>query len=168
GRDSPALTFALGGLSKKGLPQAKVAWLCAAGPAKLTEEAMARLELIADTYLASRTLAQSALPRLLQLAPVIQQQIRARIIGTRQALLAAWPRRAVWDVLPAEGGWSAIIRLPGEADEERICLDLLERGLKVQPGYFFDFPRGNFLVLSLIVPPLAMARGLEILVGGLP
>ncbi len=167
GRENPALTFALGGLSKKGLPQAKVAWLCAAGPPKLKGEAMARLELIADTYLASSTVAQSVLPHLLELAPAIQQQIRARIIGNRQALLARRPRRAVWDVLPAEGGWSAIIRLPGEADEERICLDLLERGLKVHPGYFFDFPRGKFLVLSLIVPPSAMVRGLEILAGAL-
>jgi len=166
-RDSPALTFALGGLSKKGLPQAKVAWLCAAGPPKLRDEAMARLELIADTYLAGSTIAQSALPRLLELAPAIQQQIRARIIANRNALLGRRPRRAVWDVLPAEGGWSAIIRLPAQADEERICLELLERGLKVQPGYFFDFPKGKFLVLSLIVPPSAMLRGLEILAGAL-
>ncbi len=167
GRKSPALTFALGGLSKKGLPQAKVAWLCAAGPPELRDEAMARLELIADTYLASSPIAQSVLPRLLELAPAIQQQIRARIIGNRQALLARRPRRAVWDLLPAEGGWSAIIRLPAEADEDRICLDLLERGLKVQPGYFFDFPRGKFLVLSLIVPPSAMVRGIEILAAAL-
>jgi len=167
GRDSPALTFALGGLSKKGLPQAKVAWLCAAGPPKLRDEAMARLELIADTYLAGSTIAQSALPRLLELAPAIQQQIRARIIANRNALLGRRPRRAVWDVLPAEGGWSAIIRLPAQADEERICLEMLERGLKVQPGYFFDFPKGKFLVLSLIVPPSAMLRGSEILAGAL-
>jgi len=167
GRDSPALTFALGGLSKKGLPQAKVAWLCAAGPPKLRDEAMARLELIADTYLAGSTIAQSALPRLLELAPAIQQQIRARIIANRNALLGRRPRRAVWDVLPGEGGWSAIIRLHAHADEERICLEMLERGLKVQPGYFFDFPKGKFLVLSLIVPPSAMLRGLEILAGAL-
>jgi len=167
GRDSPALTFTLGGLSKKGLPQAKVAWLCAAGPPKLRDEAMARLELIADSYLAGSTIAQSALPRLLELASAIQRQIRERILGNR-ALLVCWrPPGARWSVLPSEGGWSAVIRLPDEADEEEISLHLLERGLKVQPGYFFDFPRGKFLVLSLIVPPSAMVRGLEILVGAL-
>ena len=167
-RDSPALTFALGGLSKKGLPQAKVAWLCAAGPPKLKDEAVARLELIADSYLAGSTIAQSVLPRLLELAPAIQRQIRDRILGNRALLVCRRPPGARWSVLPSEGGWSAVIRLPDESDEEEITLHLLERGLKVQPGYFFDFPRGKFLVLSLIVPPAAMVRGLEILVGALP
>src|SRR5262249_60066868 len=61
GRASPALTFALSGLSKlAALPQLKVSWLAASGPAQLREEARPRLEILAHTYLPVSTLLQSA------------------------------------------------------------------------------------------------------------
>ncbi len=164
GRETASLTFALSGLSKKaGLPQLKIAWLCASGPERLWEEALARLEIIADTYLSSSTVVQSALPRLLELAPTMQQQIRGRIVDNRSVLFTQRPSDSRWSVLPSEGGWSAVVRLPDEADEESLCLALLDRGVIVQPGYFFDFPRGKFLVLSLLVPSETFARGVQAL-----
>ena len=46
------LTFTLSGLSKiSALPQMKVAWVVTSGPDADVAEAMARLEVIADTYL---------------------------------------------------------------------------------------------------------------------
>src|SRR6185503_13892012 len=54
--DGPALTLCLGGLSKScGLPQLKLAWMALAGPAAAREEARARLEVVADTYLSVST-----------------------------------------------------------------------------------------------------------------
>ena len=45
------LVFALNGLSKTvGLPQMKLAWMIANGPANVVREALERLEIIADTY----------------------------------------------------------------------------------------------------------------------
>lgn len=59
------LTFFLNGLSKiAGLPQIKAGWIVADGPGH--EAALARLELIADTYLSVSTPAQIALPKLLE------------------------------------------------------------------------------------------------------
>ncbi|HZD32109.1 MAG TPA: pyridoxal phosphate-dependent aminotransferase, partial [Candidatus Angelobacter sp.] len=50
--NTEALTFTLSGLSKvSALPQMKVAWIATSGPAALKSEALARLEVIADTYL---------------------------------------------------------------------------------------------------------------------
>src|SRR5258708_10057989 len=47
-----APTFTLSGLSKiSGLPQMKAAWLVGSGPQQWKSEALARLEVIADTYL---------------------------------------------------------------------------------------------------------------------
>src|SRR5579864_5210486 len=47
-----ALTFTLSGLSKiSGLPQMKLAWIVASGPGGQVSAALARLEVIADTYL---------------------------------------------------------------------------------------------------------------------
>jgi aspartate/methionine/tyrosine aminotransferase len=169
GRDSPALTFVLSGLSKKaGLPQLKIGWICASGPERLREEALSRLEIISDTFLSSSTLVQSALPRLLELAPAMQHQIRRRIIANRSVLIGQQRSTSAWSVLPSEGGWSALLRLPDAADEESLCLALLDRGVIVQPGYFFDFPSGKFLVLSLIAPPEAFARGVPAVCSALP
>src|ERR1700743_2975792 len=50
--NSAALTFAMSGISKiSGLPQMKFAWLAVNGPQDQKREALARLEMIADTYL---------------------------------------------------------------------------------------------------------------------
>jgi aspartate/methionine/tyrosine aminotransferase len=162
-RRGDALTFVLGGLSKKaGLPQVKISWLAASGPAEARDDAMARLELIADSYLSSSPLLQGALPRFLELSGEIQRQIRARVIGNRAALISG-SLRASWTALPVEGGWYAVIQLASSADEEAICLELLHRGVIVYPGYFFDFPAGKFLVISLIVPRDVLSRGLDLL-----
>src|ERR1700682_719057 len=46
------LTFTMSGVSKiSGMPQMKLAWLIVSGPDELKKEALARLEVIADTYL---------------------------------------------------------------------------------------------------------------------
>jgi aspartate/methionine/tyrosine aminotransferase len=54
-------------------------------------------------------------------------------------------------VLPVDGGWSAVLRFPAVIGEEELVLTLLaEDGVAVQPGFFFDFPRDGYLVLSLL------------------
>src|SRR5208282_2198131 len=46
------LTFTLSGISKiSALPQMKLAWIAASGPADQLHPALSRLEIIADTYL---------------------------------------------------------------------------------------------------------------------
>ncbi len=65
-RPAEALTFALQGLSKSaGLPGWKLAWTAVLGPAPERDEALARIELIADTHLSVAAPAQRALPELL-------------------------------------------------------------------------------------------------------
>src|SRR5690606_30887458 len=73
-----ALTFVLSGLSKvAALPQLKLAWAIARGPAPRVREAMRRLELVADTYLSASTPVQRAAPALFAAVPAIQRAIRA-------------------------------------------------------------------------------------------
>lgn len=151
GRALPCLTFALSGLSKvAGLPGLKLGWTHVGGPPILREEALARLELVADTYLSVGTPVQLALPELLGHAPRFQEALLERVKENRRALLAARPAQATWDVVPAHGGWSAVLRIPREPGEEATCLRLLDAGVVVQPGYFYDFAGGAFLVLSLL------------------
>ncbi len=82
-------------------------------------------------------------------------------------LLACWiaagplPADAAWDVMPSAGGWSAVVRLPHTAEETEVCLALLEAGVQVQPGHFYDFPRGRWLVLSLLPAPARFNEAIQ-------
>ena len=151
------LTFTLGGLSKSaGLPHFKLGWIRVSGPGKA--EAIEALELIADNFLSVATPVQAALPEILALAPRIREAIRSRTRANLAALRAlATPSM---QVLPAEGGWSAVIRVPRMRTDEELALALLERGVVVQPGYFFDFPEG-YLVVSLLTREEVFAEGVQ-------
>lgn len=157
------LTFRLGGLSKSaGLPQVKLGWLAAAGPPALLTEAMDRLDLICDTYLSVSTPVQLAAAGLIATGAALREQIAAHVrtnYGTLRALTAQYP--AV-ETLPADGGWSAVVRVPATRGEEEIVLDLLEHaGVLVHPGFFFDFPGEAYLVVSLLPPPGRFRAGVE-------
>ncbi len=162
--DAPALTFSLGGLSKSaGLPQMKLAWTIASGPHGLLNEALERLELVSDAYLSVGGPVQRALPALLEIGSHVAEQIRRRVERNRAAVTAA-SKGASWSVLPSEGGWYAVLRIPLEPGEEATCLRLLDAGVLVHPGHFFDFPSGAHLVVSLIVPQRTLDEGLKRLV----
>jgi alanine-synthesizing transaminase len=157
-----ALSFALSGLSKvAGLPQLKLAWIAAGGPG--ADEALDRLELIADTYLSVSTPVQLAAPALLANRHPFQRAVNERIARNRAALAAARPADAPWDILRAEGGWSEVLSVPRSRSEEDWTLALLDAGVLVHPGYFFDFPEGAHLVASMIVGEEELARGAEVL-----
>ena len=151
---SPAvLSFRLGGLSKSlGLPQLKLSWIILDGPKELLGECKERLELIADTYLSVNTPVQLALGDLFKFAPDFQNQGLHRVMDNRAFLeqtLKGVPGVSIW---PAQGGWYALVEIQkATLSEERWVLNLLEKHkVLVQPGGFYDFPKGCFLVLSLL------------------
>jgi alanine-synthesizing transaminase len=161
-RPGDALTFALQGLSKSaGLPGWKLAWTAVLGPGPERQEALARLELIADTHLSASAPVQRALADLLSGAPSWRAGVAFRIEQNARSLQDVRLPDAAWDVMPSAGGWSAVVRLPHTADETEVCLALLEAGVQVQPGHFYDFPRGRWLVLSLLPPPARFAEGVS-------
>ena len=160
---SEALTFTLGGLSKSvGLPQLKLAWIAVGGPDDEVGAALERLEFIADTFLSVATPVQLALPELLRSGAVVRAAIAARCRANLAGLRAAAPACPAVSVLPVDGGWSAVLRFPAVIGEEELVLALLEHdGVAVQPGFFFDFPRDGYLVLSLLPPPELFRAGVE-------
>ncbi len=150
-----ALAFGLGGLSKSvGLPQVKVAWTCVSGPEAAVAEALAGLEIVADTFLSVSTPAQVALPRLLRHGAVVRDAIRDRTARNLAVLAEAVGAVPAVTLLRPGGGWCAVLQVPSLVSEEALVLGLLEHdGVLVQPGYFFDFPREAFVVVSLLVDP---------------
>lgn len=150
------LTFTLGGLSKSaGLPHFKLAWIRVSGPGKA--EALEALELIADNFLSVATPVQVALPELLRIGPRIREAIAQRTRTNLATLRATLPPSM--QVLPVEGGWSAVIRVPRVMSDEALAIALLDRGVVVQPGYFFDFAQDGYLVVSLLTREDVFSEG---------
>ncbi|MGE3490562.1 MAG: pyridoxal phosphate-dependent aminotransferase [Vicinamibacterales bacterium] len=154
-----ALTLSLGGLSKSaGLPQVKLGWIGFGGPSAKIDAAMAAYEIVADTYLSVSTPVQVAAPSLIEQGALVRAQILARVrqnLVELRRLAAGFP--AV-NVLPVEGGWSAVLQVPAVRSEDTLALELLEQDdVLVHPGYFFDFPREAYVVVSLLPPPEVFA-----------
>jgi aspartate/methionine/tyrosine aminotransferase len=155
------LAFSLGGLSKSvGLPQLKLAWLVAGGPAEARNQALSGLELIADSFLSVSTPVQIAAPTLLECGMAIRAQIHERVRDNLTMLRELAGRFPACQVLKVEGGWSAVVRVPATRTEEQLILGLLDaEGIVVHPGYFFDFAREAFLVMSLLPPTETLREG---------
>lgn len=173
-RDLDVPVFIVSGISKVcGLPQMKAAWIAACGPG--TEEALARLEVIADTYLSMNAPVQQALPVWLEARANIQAQIRARVCSNLaeldRALAAQRSSQAagedgVWvNRLEIEGGWYAILRIPATQPDERTARELLDLGVLVHPGYFFGMAESGWLVASLLTPASEFLHGISVLLG---
>ena len=125
------------------------------GPEK--ERAVSALELIADNFLSVSTPVQQALPDLLRIGGTIRDAIRTRIRTNLETLRSMLPPSIT--LLPVEGGWSAVLRMP-QTDED-LAIALLGRGVVVQPGWFFDFDREGYIVVSLLTEPVTFAEGLR-------
>jgi alanine-synthesizing transaminase len=157
------LVFALSGLSKlAALPQMKLGWIGVGGEPSLAARAMARLELVLDTYLSVATPVQHALPVILRTRSVVEDAIRARTRQNLRALRELCAQAPSASVLDVEAGWVAMLRVPDTRSDEEWALELVLRDhVHVQPGYFFDMSRGAHLVVSLLTPEAAFAEGVK-------
>lgn len=161
--NNTALTFTLSGLSKiSALPQMKLAWIVVAGPEKLAQEAISRLEVIGDTYLSVSTPIQLAAPAFLEQRKVIQRQLMARLQTNLCELDLQLGRNHSCRRLDVQGGWYAVLRVPVKQTDEDLAVALLrECSVLVHPGHFYDFPSDGYLVLSLIAEPRVFAQGIS-------
>jgi alanine-synthesizing transaminase len=158
-----ALTFTMSGLSKiAGLPQMKMAWVIARGPEQLKSQALERLEVIADTYLSPSAPVQLATPIFLEQRHRFRKQVMARLRRNLAELDRQLAARKSCDRLEVEGGWYAVLRVPGVRSDEELAVELVtERDVYVHPGHFFDFSGDRYLVVSLIAREEEFAEGVR-------
>jgi aspartate/methionine/tyrosine aminotransferase len=163
GGNAGALTFTMSGLSKiAGLPQMKMAWVIASGPAQVKTQALERLDVIADTYLSPNAPVQLATPAFLEQRSGFQKQVMARVRNNLSELDRQLAGQKACSRLDVEGGWYAVLRVPATRSDEELALRLLEtRDVYVHPGHFFDFPNDGYLVLSLITREDQFAEGVR-------
>ena len=167
--DQNVLTFTLSGLSKiSGLPQMKLAWIATSGPEDAVAAALARLEVIADTYLSMNAPIQLAAPVLLEQRHSIQALLLDRVRANLSELDRGLARQKTCSRLELEGGWYAVLRVPVTQSDEELAIEILRKlSVLVHPGHFYDFSSDGYLIISLIVPPQdfrhGMAQVLELL-----
>ena len=161
--NTESLTLTMSGLSKiSGLPQMKAAWLIASGPEELKAQALARLEVIADTFLSMNAPVQLAMPVFLELRHGFQKQVMARVRKNLAALDKQLLAQSSPSRLEMEGGWYAVIRVPVIRSDEDLAIDLLAtQGVYVHPGHFYDFPTDGYLIVSLIAPERDFNDGMK-------
>jgi len=155
------LTFTLSGISKiSALPQMKLAWIAASGPGEQVNSALARLEVIADTYLSLNTPVQLAAAVLLEQRRNIQPLLIDRLRSNLGELDLQLTAQKTCQRLEVEGGWYAVLRVPATKSDEDLAIELLQqRSVLVHPGHFYDFASPGYLVLSLITPPEIFREG---------
>ena len=163
-----ALTFTLSGVSKiSGLPQMKLAWIATSGHVKNDENkdevntVLARLEVIADTYLSMSAPIQLAVSVLLEQRKSIQPQLLNRMRTNLKELDRLLARQKNCRRLTVEGGWYAVLRVPVTQSDEALAVDILrKRSVLVHPGHFYDFPSEGNLIVSLITPTGDFEQGI--------
>jgi aspartate/methionine/tyrosine aminotransferase len=56
-----------------------------------------------------------------------------------------------------------VLRVPSLGDPDDVPLALLQQGVLIHPGYFYDLPHDGYVVLSLLAPEDDVREGLEAL-----
>jgi alanine-synthesizing transaminase len=157
-----ALTFTLSGLSKiSGLPQMKLAWIVTSGTDEQVDAALARLEVIADTYLSMNAPIQLAAPVLLEQRHSIQALVLDRVRANLSELDRGLAKQKICRRLDVEGGWYAVLRVPVTQSDEDLAIEILRKqSVLVHPGHFYDFPNDGYLIVSLITPLQDFRKGI--------
>jgi len=159
--EGSSLTFTLNGISKfLGLPQMKLAWITISGIDAVVQLAVKRLEIITDTYLSVNTPVQLSLGVLLGAGRSITDQVRGRITANYRTLHRMTAQGPV-SVLNADGGWNAIVRLPGIMQDEAWALRTLkENNVLVHPGHLFEIEQEACAVVSLLPEQTTFSNGI--------
>lgn len=161
-----ALTFVLNGFSKMlALPQIKLGWIAVGGQPAVAADACHRLESLLDFYLSVSVPAQHAADELLGGRSTIQRQVIERIDNNNRHLREMAARTANCSILSREGGWYAIVEIDDAVSDEQRAVQLLDRyNTLIHPGFFYDFNREGFVVLSLLPRPEIFRSGVANLV----
>lgn len=156
------LTFTLSGVSKiSGLPQMKLAWIVTGGPGEIASAALARLEVVADTYLSMSAPIQLAAPVFLEQRHSIQPLLLDRVLANLSELDSLLAKQKTCRRLDLEGGWYAVLRVPVTRSDEDLAIEILrETSVLVHPGHFYDFSSDGYLIVSLITPPQDFREGI--------
>ncbi len=137
--DLDVLSFTLGGASKSlGLPQIKLGWIVVGGPQAERARALAALEIIADTFLSVGHPGSGwQHPRCLLAATSSGIRFAAALAGNLACARHLAHEHPSCTLLPVEGGWSVVVRVPAFRSEEALALDVARARTRIGPSRVF-------------------------------
>ncbi|MCX7834322.1 MAG: pyridoxal phosphate-dependent aminotransferase [Ignavibacteria bacterium] len=155
--------FILNGLSKiAALPQVKLGWIYFTASNNQKEKIRKILEFICDIYLSVNTPITNGAPEILKSYKTIQSKIKERIESNLRYLNRVVKSSKKLKFLNYEGGWYAIIKVKDKIDDDYFTLKALrEKYVFLYPGYFYEFDKDGYLVISLIIPEMDFREGIE-------
>jgi len=156
--------FVLNGISKLfALPDLKLGWIALNGRA--ANEYAERLDILNDTFLGANSLTQFMLPTLFERGWGFVDQQRAYVHANVDLALAALAGHSRISAQAPDGGYNLFCAVEGWDDEEALVLHLLEHGVLVHPGYFFNHAAERaHIMISCLTRPDVLRRGLDILI----
>jgi len=152
--------FMLNGISKMfALPDLKLGWIALNPPA--AEQFAERLELINDTFLSANALTQFMLPSIFAQGMTFVTEMRSQINANLKWALAQLRQCRRVRVHSPDGGYylfPEVLDWPGSADD--LILTLLDAGVFVYPGYFYNCDSGKHIMISCLTHPDQLQKGL--------
>ncbi len=152
--------FHLNGISKMfALPDLKLGWIALSAAART--QYGERLELLNDTFLSAGALPQAMLPAIIEHGGAFVGMMRDRVyssITLACEVLRACPALSVTE---PDGGYYLFPEIHGWDDEEALVLYLLEQGVLVHPGFFFNYELGTRIMISCLTEPAQLRAGCE-------
>lgn len=151
--------FVLNGISKMfALPDLKLGWIV------LNDAALRahgeRLELLNDTFLGANALTQFMLPALFERGLAFTRAMADRVRSSLDMALDALSRHPRIHAAPPDGGYYLFPAVDGWEDDEELVVRLLERGVLVSPGHFFNHAGRVRIMLSCLTEPERLREGL--------
>ncbi|MBL8018925.1 MAG: pyridoxal phosphate-dependent aminotransferase [Leptospirales bacterium] len=151
-RPRTELCFTLNGTSKLlATPWLKLSWILVEGEPSRVQDALLRLEFIADTFLTVGSIAQMALGDLLKSRTHWKPAYLDLMRRQRTRMLEAIDSIPGFYAKPPDGGFTIVVSYDKRVglDEEEFAIRLLEEtGVHVYPGYYFDLEGGQSFVVS--------------------
>lgn len=159
--------FMLNGISKMfALPDLKLGWVAMNAPA--AEKYAEQLELINDTFLGANSLSQFMLPTLFERGLAFTAKMREGVNANLQLALKALSTCPHIHVSPPDGGYYLFAKVLGfDGDEDDLALFLLDHGVLVYPGYFYNCHKGHHIMISCLTERSRLELGLARLVQAL-
>jgi len=147
------LLFTLNGFSKMfALPGLKFGWVTVTGSPARVRGALRALEMISDTFLPVNEIVQAAAPEIFRRGRPVRQEFARRIRACWKASDEHLRTCRRLRYVPPGGGFYVTLSL-NEADEEKAAESaLLQHGLLLHPGYFYDMDPDH-LILSFVQRP---------------
>lgn len=177
--------FTLNGISKTyALPGLKLSWIAVTGPK--SKEYLEELERFADALLSTNQITQKMLPQIMRRGKKFLAGFRRKVEGSRNLAAkilgapaqkhggtAKNPGSPSLEFHLPEGGFYLFLKIKGARvksgpakgrllTDEDLVIDLLKKNaIFAHPGYFYDYDKEVFLLVSLLLPPEKLKTSLR-------